>query len=172
MIQFFSFRKFYESSKDNWQRMQWSRRAKRWELLEDFYSFSLSDSLTLVERRIHLPINQMIEDEWLHDWRNLNTSFLYVNDCLRFCNFALYRSKLRHGEDWQRRPDLGFDFESEMLLRTRNDGIRKFMPGRATAYDRSEPTSSFDSDAWLEQLNLRNAIDHDNLGIDRSIGGF
>ena len=172
LIKFFEFRQYYESRTDYWQYLQWSRVSKRWRLHENFYNFSLSKTLYLIEYRIHLPVNQMIEDEWLDDWSDLDVSYLYANGCLRFSDFALYRSQLSYSEDWKRRTDLGFDFESDLMLMTRDGGIRRFTPGRRIPYDQSEPTPSFDSDAWLEKLNVRNAIDQDNLGIDRSIGRF
>ena len=156
---FFSFRELYGCRKDYWQRMQFRRIVRRWQLIEDYYSLSLADSLIMIERRIQHPIDQIIDDEWIYEWHDLDVSFLYANNCLRFSDFALYRSQLSFGEDWKRRADLGYDFESEMLVRTDTGGLRKFMPGRATPYDRSEPTPSFDSDAWLERLMSRNVID-------------
>ena len=165
LIRFFSFRKLYKYRKDYWQRMQLRPITRQWQLIEDYYSLSLTDSLTLIERRIQCPIDRIIDDEWIYEWNNLDVSFRYANNCLRFSDFALYRSQLSYGEDWKRRADLGFDFESDLMLMTRDGGIRCFTPGRRIPYDRSEPTPSFDSDAWLEKLNVRNAIDQDNLGI-------
>ena len=172
LVRFFAFRELYGYRKDYWQRKQFRRTIRRWQLIEDYYSLSLADSLTLIQGRIQHPVDRIIDDEWIYEWDNLDVSFLYANNCLRFSEFALYRSQLSYGEDWKQRADLGFDFESDLLLMTRDGGIRRFKPGRGVPYDHSEPTPSFDSDAWLESLNARNAIDQYDLGIDRTVRGF
>ena len=142
---FIEFRGFYNQSKQFWVFLDWDPKFKYWKLLYNRYRLGLNASLQLVRNRIHLAGSEIIDDEWLADWQELSPSALYINDCLSFSNFALYRSGLSIAEDWQRRMDIGYDFESDAILFNKDGGMQVQSLSDDSQYEKRLPLSWFES---------------------------
>ncbi|MCY4625520.1 MAG: hypothetical protein OXC99_11050 [Chloroflexi bacterium] len=159
---FLAFRSHWSESEDLWGKLTWrkdpeKKRAWNWETILDYRVLTLDKALRLINSRIDCAIYEIINEEWVEDWDNLNVWTRVDNGLFSLVDFAVYRAQLHEAEDWQYRPDLSMD-----LLHI----PKSKLPGKITTYeDIEEFRQDRGAQSWFARQDWHDPVDwHDGLG--------
>ena len=102
MILFLEFREVWSSKPEWWEYSRWDRQLECWYPHQSRNSLTMSDTYSLIQRRLHCRAHKVIEERWFEDYDYFT---LWIRGFHSFASFALYRAGLKPDEDWK--SDIG-----------------------------------------------------------------
>ncbi len=164
LLMFLDFRvNYWESSPQYWESAYWYTRHDGWLWGHSSHNtLSLDATYVIVNARIHMPPDQVIDDTWLSDWED---NAMWRFGFRSFAEFAVFRSELGDHENWRAQVPWNSEVDEPEAIDSIAQGDYWSRPPSWDDFrilHPNERTLWFAQQDWYDQSEW-----HDNLGWER-----